>query len=41
MSETPPIEKELATPKKPKGRKSLYDALNALAATKLVFDAMP
>jgi hypothetical protein len=35
MSETPPIEKELSTPKKLAGRKSLYDALNALAVMRL------
>jgi len=35
MSETPPIEKELAMPKKLAGRKSLYDALNALAILRL------
>jgi hypothetical protein len=35
MSETPPIEKELTIPKKLAGRKSIYDALNALAAMRL------
>ena len=35
MSETPPIEKELVTPKKPPGRKSIHDTLNALAIMRL------
>ena len=35
MSETPPIEKELAAPKKLAGRNSIYDALNALAVMRL------
>ena len=34
MMETPPLEKETAKPK-PSGRKSIHDALNALAAMRL------
>jgi hypothetical protein len=35
MSETPPLQKELVAPKKQPGRKSIHDALNAIAILRL------